>query len=60
MEISNDLITDREHEVSELICLKCLERWVGVYPTVSQLKDMECVCGYTGYIIKTGQTIQQQ
>ena len=45
------------HEVSELICLKCLYRWVGVYPEKTLLKDIECKCGEVGYVIKTGQTI---
>ena len=46
-----------EHEVSELICLKCFHRWIGVYPLETQLKDLECKCGEIGYVIKTGQTL---
>ena len=46
-----------EHEVSELICLKCFKRYIGVYPVSTFLKDLQCSCGETGYIIKTGQTI---
>lgn len=46
-----------KHEVSELICLKCLNRWVGVYPEETLLKNIECKCGEVGYVIKTGQTI---
>ena len=46
-----------EHEVSELICLKCLSRWIGVYPAETLLKDIECKCGSVGYVIKTGQTL---
>lgn len=46
-----------EHEVSELICLKCLDRWIGVYPSEVPLKDIECKCGEVGYVIKTGQTL---
>lgn len=45
------------HEVSELICLKCFDRWIGVTAVRVPLKDMICVCGEKGYIIKTGQTI---
>lgn len=45
------------HEVSELICLKCLHRWIGVYPEGTPLKDLECQCGAVGYVIKTGQTL---
>ena len=47
----------RPHEVSELICLKCFRRWIGVYPEYTLLKDLECKCGEVGYIIKTGQTL---
>ena len=47
----------RPHEVSELICLKCFHRWIGVYPEYTLLKDLECKCGEVGYVIKTGQTI---
>ena len=46
-----------EHEVAELICLKCLNRWIGVYPLELSLKDIECKCGEVGYVIKTGQTL---
>ena len=47
----------RSHEVSELICLKCFHRWIGVYPESTLLKDLECKCGEVGYVIKTGQTV---
>lgn len=53
-------IEDKEpHEVSELICLKCLNRWIGVYPEKTLLKQLECRCGEVGYVIKTGQTIER-
>lgn len=53
-------INDKEpHEVSELICLKCLNRWIGVYPQKMLLKQLECRCGEVGYVIKTGQTIEE-
>lgn len=48
------------HEVSELICLKCYNRWIGVYPESVLLKDLECKCGAIGYVIKTGQTLSEQ
>ena len=47
----------QEHEVSELICLGCKKRWIGVYPSKSLLKNAECECGAIGLIIKTGQTM---
>lgn len=45
------------HEVSELICLNCLNRWIGVYPSETPLNQLECKCGEIGYVIKTGQTL---
>lgn len=48
------------HEVSELICLKCFSRWIGVYPIITKLKDIECKCGAVGFVIKTGQTIEDE
>lgn len=47
------------HEVSEVICLKCLHRWIAVYPSQTLLKELECECGEIGYVIKTGQTIPE-
>lgn len=55
-----DISAHEEHEVAELICLKCLSRWIGVYPTANLLKDMECTCGAVGYIIKTGQSLREE
>ena len=46
-----------EHEVAELICLKCHRRWIGVYPSELPLNQLECKCGEIGYVIKTGQTL---
>ncbi len=46
-----------EHEVAEVICLKCLNRWIAVYPQDTLLKDIECKCGFIGAVIKTGQTL---
>lgn len=54
-----DISENEEHEVAELICLKCLSRWIGVYPSKSWLKNAECTCGAVGYIIKTGQNIEE-
>lgn len=45
------------HNVAELMCLKCLNRWIGVYPEDLALKDIECKCGERGYVIKTGQDL---
>ena len=48
-----------KHEVSEVICLKCLNRWIAVYPSKTPLKKLQCKCGAVGYVIKTGQTIPE-
>ena len=45
------------HEIAELICLKCLNRAIHVYPSSVPLKDLECKCGEVGYLIKTGQAL---
>lgn len=52
-----DYESNLEHEVAELICLKCLRRWIGVYPAETDLKNLECTCGEVGFVIKTGQTL---
>jgi hypothetical protein len=46
------------HEVAELICLNCHERWIGAYPQKTLLKNLACKCGATGLVIKTGQTLE--
>ena len=47
-----------EHTVSELICVKCGKRWIGVRPTSCLLKHLECPgCGLAGYVIETGQEL---
>lgn len=49
------------HIVAELMCVGCLHRWVGVYPSGSWLSDLECPhCFKTGAIIKTGQDIEDE
>ena len=47
------------HLISEVVCLKCLHRWIAVYPEKTLLKQLECGnCGSIGYVIKTGQEIE--
>lgn len=47
------------HTVSEVICVKCGHRWISVRPDRTLLKDIECAnCG-KGYVIETGQNIEQ-
>ena len=55
-----DIAENEPHEVAELMCLKCLDRWIGVYPQSCWLKHTECKCGAIGYVIKTGQTIDEE
>ena len=46
------------HEVQEVICVKCLKRWIAVYKEGTLLKDIECPeCHNSGYVIATGQDI---
>lgn len=44
-----------EWETCEVICLKCLHRWIDVHPVTLLLKEIECPEGHVGYVIKTGQ-----
>ena len=51
-----DINALQPHEVCELMCVHCYDRWIAVFPQKSLLKDMVCKCGKKGTIIKTGQT----
>ena len=53
-----DFEANMPHEVAELICLNCHQRWIGVYPQSLLLKEISCKCGATGLVIKTGQTLE--
>ena len=54
-----DICEHEPHLVSEVICLKCLHRWIAVYPEKTLLKQLECgKCGEIGCVIKTGQEIE--
>ena len=50
---------NESHEVAELICLKCLDRAIHVYSEKTLLKHLQCKCGEVGYLIKTGQTLEE-
>ena len=55
-----DINKNQPHEVSELICIKCYHRYIGVYPQATLLKDLECEnCG-KGFIIKIGQILNDE
>ena len=41
------------HDVSELICVRCGFKYIGLYPENTQLKNLECKqCGERRYLIK--------
>lgn len=53
-----DIEAKNEHKVSEVVCLKCHSRWIAVRPAETLLKELECPkCGFSGYVIETGETI---
>lgn len=46
------------HMVSEVICVRCCNRWISVRPVGTLLKDLECeTCKQAGAVIETGQEI---
>lgn len=56
--IDVDFAKEQEHNAAELICVKCGRRWIGVWPEFTLLKELECPnCG-PGFVIKTGQDME--
>lgn len=48
------------HKVSEVMCVRCVRRWIDVRPVGVQLKDLVCPgCGQTGGVIETGEEIRE-
>lgn len=48
----------RPHEIYEAICVKCCQRWIAAIPVGVPLRDVECVnCG-PGFVISTGQPLE--
>ena len=48
------------HKVSEVICIKCGYRWISVRPKHTLLKYLECPnCGQ-GFVIETGQELEEE
>ena len=47
------------HKVSEVICVKCMKRWIDIRPARLRLKDLECPNGHVGYIIETGEELEE-
>ena len=55
-----DINANEPHEVAEVICVRCLYRYIAVMPEFSPLKDLECPkCRKRGGIIKTGQEYEE-
>jgi len=52
-----DIDKNQPHKVSEVVCLKCLRRWLAVRQENVKLKSLECPCGETGYVIETGEDL---
>ena len=51
----------KPHTVSEVICVKCLKRWICVRPSNTLLKDLECEnCGRIQSVIETGQVLDTE
>jgi hypothetical protein len=54
-----DYNANTPHLVQEVICVKCFHRYLAVYPVGTWLKELECeTCG-KGFIIATGQEIEE-
>lgn len=51
------LLENEPHVVSEVVCLKCLRRWIAVRPEKTLLKNLECPSCGPGFIIETGENI---
>ena len=43
------------HRTAEVICLRCMHRYQGVWPEATPMKNLECPnCERVGFIIGTG------
>lgn len=49
---------NQPHVVSEVVCLKCLRRWIAVRPEKTLLRQLECRCGAVGFAIETGEILR--
>ena len=50
-----DINQNKPHKVSEVICVKCGNRWISARPRDTRLKQLECrECG-RGFVIETGE-----
>lgn len=49
------------HKVSEVICVRCMHRWIDVRPVGTLLKVLVCPkCGVAGGVIETGEEILEE
>lgn len=54
------MIGHDDYVVSEVICVKCGDRWISVRPEKMLLKEIECdKCG-SGYVIETGEIMEKE
>lgn len=54
-----DIESNQPHKTSEVICVKCFNRYWCVRPVGVWLRDLECQkCG-PGFMIETGQEIDE-
>ena len=54
-----DITECMPHVVQDTVCLKCLYRWIAVYPEGTLLKALQCPeCHEQGYVIATGQELE--
>ena len=55
-----DIWANKPHIVSEVVCLKCLKRWIAVRPEETLLIDLECPqCSEIGFAIETGERLKE-
>jgi hypothetical protein len=55
-----DIEANQPHKVSEVICILCKHRWLAVRPVEVKLKDLWCRCGVKGFVIETGEIIEEE
>jgi nitrite reductase/ring-hydroxylating ferredoxin subunit len=48
------------HTVSEVMCVKCRQRWIAIRPSKTLLKELECPKHHVGFVIETGQVIDEE
>lgn len=54
-----DISEGMPHNVSEVICVACGERWIAVRPEQTLLKTLECPNHHVGFVIETGEVLRE-